>query len=378
MTSLAGSKKHNDVVIVGAGPAGSAAAKTCAAAGLDTLLVEMRTLPREKVCSGLIVSKVAQRLVRDIFGEIPRDVLADPYCYKGVMVYVFGASPLAIENKIPVGWRRDIDFWMTQKAKDAGAQVIDDCIVRGAQIENNGVKLRMMQGGRESTIRASYVIAADGVKSCIRKSVFPELAVSYQQEIREIYEGNFPLDRNWYHAFYSPGKSWFDINHRGPTFCLEVSAKPGEVKERLRQVKKTLQQEYDFNPRTPPLRREACMEPRIHEQLIDGTFRPAKERVLLTGDAAGFQLPTSEGIGSALMSGLLAAESVIDAFNSGGQAADKYLHKTAAIIKVIEQQLMMAKQSRYNESKWNLKEIVEGIRALQMRAMFEDDFSYGP
>ncbi len=376
MASFIELNKQTDVIVVGAGPAGSAAAKRCAEAGLDTLLLEMRTLPREKVCSGLIVSKVAQRLVRDIFGDIPLDVLADPYFYDGIIVYVFGTTPLKIENKVPVGWRRDIDFWMTQKAKEAGAQIVDGCIVRNVRIEKNEVILNILRDGRESKLSSLYLIAADGVKSRVRSSLFPEFAVRYQQEIREIYEGAFPLDRNWYHAFYSPGKSWFDINHRGPAFCLEVSAKPGEVKERLKQVKKTLQQEYGFNPRTTPLRREACMEPRIHEQLIDQTFRPAKERVLLTGDAAGFQLPTSEGIGSALMSGLLAAESVIDAFKNGGKPADKYVQKAAVIIKVIEQQLMMAKRSRYNEGKWNLQEIVEGIRALQVKAMFEDDFSY--
>lgn len=44
-----------DVVVVGAGPGGSVAAKRCLESGLKTLLLEKRRLPRDKVCSGMIM-----------------------------------------------------------------------------------------------------------------------------------------------------------------------------------------------------------------------------------------------------------------------------------------------------------------------------------
>jgi flavin-dependent dehydrogenase len=364
-----------DVAVIGAGPAGSAAAKRCAEAGLETVLFEGKKLPRDKVCSGLLVGSAAQRLVREVFGEIPKDVLADPYYYNGVMIYVLGAKPLSIDSPIPVGWRRDIDFWMTQKAMDAGVKVSDGCRIKNVKAEQYGVKVNFMRDGEESSMTASYVIGADGVRSAVRRSTFPALKVSYQSEIRECYEGSFPLDRMFFHAFYIPGKSWFDINHKGPYFCLEVSAKPRELKDRLRQAKEILSREYGFDPQTKPLWRDSCMEPRVHEQLIDRTFKPAKDRIMLIGDAAGFQLPTSEGIGTAILSGLMAAESIIDARKQEGQAGERYLQRAAVIINTIEKQLIMAKNSRYKETEWNAEEVAEGMRSLMMKAMFEDTFS---
>lgn len=100
-------KKYEDVdiAVVGAGPGGSAAAKRCAESGLRTVLFERKKLPRDKVCSGLIVGAAAQTLIKEEFGEIPRDVLSEPFYYNGVTIHVLGAKPLSIDSKIPVVWR---------------------------------------------------------------------------------------------------------------------------------------------------------------------------------------------------------------------------------------------------------------------------------
>ena len=246
--------------------------------------------------------------------------------------------------------------------------------MRALEIEGDHVKLTFSGSGKETSVLASHVIGADGVHSAVRRALFPELKACFQQEIRECFDGAFPLDRNYYHAFYTPGKSWFDIHHKGPHFCLEVSARPGEVKGRLGQVKDFLSREFQFDPQMKPLWRDASMEPRIHENLIDGSFRPAKGRVLLTGDAAGFQLPTSEGIGTALLSGIMAADSIVEAEKGGLQAAPSYLQRVSLIIETIERQLSAANNSRYKETGWDLREVAEGIRSLMTHAIFDDTF----
>jgi len=48
------------VVVVGAGPAGSVAAKRCAERGFKTLLLEKKKLPRDKICSGMLFVVKAQ------------------------------------------------------------------------------------------------------------------------------------------------------------------------------------------------------------------------------------------------------------------------------------------------------------------------------
>jgi flavin-dependent dehydrogenase len=57
---------------------------------------------------------------------------------------------------------------------------------------------------------------------------------------------------------------------------------------------------------------------------------------LLIGDAAGLLFPiTFEGIGTALKSGILAADSVARSVNEGGEAAGTYLHKLKSILQTI-------------------------------------------
>lgn len=359
-----------DVLVVGAGPAGCAAAKRCAEAGLETVLLEKKKLPRDKVCSGLISGPTAKRLVKDEFGGLPREVLADPYYYSGAMIHVPGAKPCVIEDEMPVGWRRDIDFWMTQKAVEAGAQVRDGCPITDVQLKKGQIEVNFSSGEEESSFMASYLVGGDGARSMVRRMVFPELKPAYQQEVRECYEGNFPLERKYFHGFFLPGKFWFDINHKGPHFYLEVSGRPGELKLRLTEAKEILRKEFRFDPATKQIRRDGCMEPRIHEPLINGTFWPAKGNVLLTGDAAGFQLPNSMGIGTALLSGFMAGESIVESIKKGKPAENLYLQRVKPIVEVIKNQLAGALSSRYSEMSGNGEEAASKIRSFFIETAF--------
>jgi flavin-dependent dehydrogenase len=77
--------------------------------------------------------------------------------------------------------------------------------------------------------------------------------------------------------------------------------------------------------------------PLLHGELVSGAFLPAKGNVLLAGDAAGLVFPvTFEGIGSALKSGVLAAESVVEAAATGSNADTGYLARLQPVVKIIE------------------------------------------
>ena len=99
-----------DVIVVGAGPAGSAAAKRCAEHGLDTLILEKRRLPRDKVCSGMIMGPVAHTLVKQEFGDIPETVLSQPNHLNGYIFHVPGAGSQNLDNFTPLTWRRNLDY----------------------------------------------------------------------------------------------------------------------------------------------------------------------------------------------------------------------------------------------------------------------------
>jgi flavin-dependent dehydrogenase len=63
--------KKWDVVVVGTGPGGAVAAKRCVEMGFSTLLLEKRPLPRDKVCSGMIMGPWAFEIIASQFGAIP-------------------------------------------------------------------------------------------------------------------------------------------------------------------------------------------------------------------------------------------------------------------------------------------------------------------
>ena len=67
-----------DVIVVGAGPGGSAVAKRCAEHGLKVLLLEKHKLPRHKICSGWLLGSPTQKAVVREFGPVPQHVLTDP------------------------------------------------------------------------------------------------------------------------------------------------------------------------------------------------------------------------------------------------------------------------------------------------------------
>jgi flavin-dependent dehydrogenase len=64
-----------DVVVVGAGPAGVAAAKRSTESGLKTLVIDKQTFPRRKACDGLM-GPLAIELIEGEFGKIPARVIS--------------------------------------------------------------------------------------------------------------------------------------------------------------------------------------------------------------------------------------------------------------------------------------------------------------
>lgn len=320
-----------DVIVVGAGPGGSITAKKCAEMGLKTLLLEKRTLPRDKLCSGMVMGRMAQEIIQEEFGPIPANVLTTPNILLGYMLHAPGMKPQPVNQEMPFAWRRQLDFWMANRARQAGAEVRDRAKV--TFVEQRGESC--LVGLDEERLEARFVIGADGAKSTIRKLLYPRLELKYRTIYRECYRGELNLERNYFHLFFPLPRTRlrFDVNHKDEFFLVE-----GSVKQLRPEMVASLRP-FGFSQEHRPLWRDGCLsgaQPR--QGLGTQSFIPVRGNILMVGDAAMLQLPvTGEGIGMAIKSGLLAAYAVAEAMASKRSLAEIYLPRYESLLNLVKE-----------------------------------------
>src|SRR5574342_53883 len=108
---------ETDVIIVGSGPAGSAAAYTLASNGLSTLILEKANLPRYKTCGGGLTYRAIKLLPVDI-----KEII-DKSCYTIQVNDLDAGFSYNVKRDIPMiamTMRQDLDYFLLSSAKDAG------------------------------------------------------------------------------------------------------------------------------------------------------------------------------------------------------------------------------------------------------------------
>jgi digeranylgeranylglycerophospholipid reductase len=153
-----------DIVVVGAGPAGSSAAMAAAKLGLRVLMVEKRAeIGSPKRCGeGLSKSALEKMGLQFENSWACRTIL-------GASVYAPNGKKITVDYKGPEGWvieRKMFDKWLAKKAVQAGAKVLSktgavSLIKSGGRV--SGVTLE--SNGKKWDVTARIVIAADGVES---------------------------------------------------------------------------------------------------------------------------------------------------------------------------------------------------------------------
>ena len=105
-----------DVIVIGAGPAGSTAAKVLAERGKKVLLAERCRLPRYKSCSGVLIRKTMD-LVETYFGEkVPPQALCTPVDNRGMIFTNDKGKEYRFEQEGQNVWRSSFDHWLAQNA----------------------------------------------------------------------------------------------------------------------------------------------------------------------------------------------------------------------------------------------------------------------
>lgn len=146
-----------DLVVVGAGPAGSAAAIAAQRAGMSTLLLDAQGPRRDKTCGDGLTPRAVDTLV-----HLGLDVPA--YRNKGLKLHGFGGDVVAPwpRGEGSASPRARFDAMLVSEASLAGATVRHDCAATGVRFSGGAISAVETEQG---VVRARWVVVADGVRS---------------------------------------------------------------------------------------------------------------------------------------------------------------------------------------------------------------------
>jgi geranylgeranyl reductase family protein len=330
---------ETDVLVVGAGPGGSAAAYHLARHGIDVTLIEKAAFPREKVCGDGLTPRSVRALLRmGIDTDVPG------------FAKVIGLRVYSRRTTLELRWpelrdfpnyglamtRHDFDELLARRAEKAGARLVERTeatspLVRDGWVEGVLARPAEERDAEPSEIRARFVLAADGASSRLGSAV----------GVRR--DPTRPLGiaaRRYYRLERGPGpwfESWLDLwegDDLLPAYGWLFPLADGTVNlgagllntfKGFRDV--SAQRLFDAFTRQLPAAWGISEETALGRVLsgplpMGASRRPvAVPGMLLIGDAAGFVNPfNGEGIAYAMESGEVAAELVHDALVSGRPA----------------------------------------------------------
>jgi len=314
--ATAKSEDRVDVLVVGAGPAGSAAAIALAKIGYDVLMVDRCAFPRDKVCGDALIPDALTAL--DRLG-LKQAVLHRSRVLRGVLVYAPDGRSVPVRGECACLPRRVFDELLRAEAVNAGARFWPGCNVANVLIDNDTVVGADVGALR---VRAKVTLLATGAAAgplkrfgvCYRTAPSATAARVYVRT-DEQFARDFSHLCISYDAAICPGYGWI---FPGPDATFNVGVgyyydgkRPPEtsVRKLLGRFVRT------FAPAADVLRHAVSVTELKGAPLRTALCGSALSRpgLLVLGEAAGLTYSFSgEGIGKALESGILAAGVVVE------------------------------------------------------------------
>lgn len=304
-----------DVLVIGAGPAGAMAARGCAARGLQTLLVDAKLFPRQKVCGGCLNGR-ALRVLRTAGLQHFIDSLSGCHTHK----FRLRTAGHQIDIELPEGLTIDraaFDNGLVTAAVRAGATFLPGVVAKLVDDHVGKEELhrlvRLETGSRRQELKARIVVVADGLagraahafgsqRSLVAETSYIGLGTQLPADSRD--EGEFEpgiiymaVAQHGYVGLVRLGTGALNVAAALSPAIIRDGDSPGQV------LANTLQNAgfeapealWDANLRGTPF-------------LTRNTPRVAGRRMFIAGDAAGYVEPfTGEGMAWALVAGDLLA-----------------------------------------------------------------------
>lgn len=334
-----------DAIIVGAGPAGCAAAWDLATAGRAVLLLDRAEFPRHKACAGGLTRK-SLRALRYSVAPVVREMVS------AIVVERRSgqASTLASRNAVcAMTVREELDHFCWKQTVGAGAEFARIGPIVGVDADRHGVTLRTA----EQEFRGRFLIGADGVHSRIRQLIDGDRPAWFRRgfalEAKVYPENEYSTDLIFDFAPVRQGYGWVFPKGDHLNVGLGVYNDTGEEKLDRPRLESYIRVRFG----------EARAEHVTGQYLGFGAEQApaAAERVFLVGDAGGFADPlTGEGIHGAIASGQAAAEAIDQDLRRGAKAQQAFGALTA--------QLRRDLQLSASGSRWFYGNLDLGYRAL--------------
>jgi geranylgeranyl reductase family protein len=307
-----------DVIVVGAGPAGSFTSYLLAQKGLNVLIIDKAKFPRYKVCGGGIPYKAQALLPFDLHSIEEADVYNILFSCKYNNVYMRKSDKMLINCYM----RENLDNYLLSEAIKAGVKLVEAEKVK----QVNKLKNKIIVRTKVSDFTCRIVIGADGENSVVAKSLnlmqknvskayAIESEINVSDSTLKRYEGTVGLDwgtlPNGY-GWIFPKKDHLSVGVGGPVSLAK------QIKAYYESIILNLNLEV------------------LETKSIQGHMIPFRKNdtkiysrsSLLVGDAAGLTDPlTGEGIYYALKSAMLGAFVVSEYFEKNIEDLSLYQQK---------------------------------------------------
>jgi len=290
-----------DLIVVGAGPAGSSAARGAAKAGLNVLVLEKEPFPRYKPCGGALSDRAISLLDFPLPEELWERTITGARVHFRDRV-IEGNKGYRLSTLVT---RSKFDNFLLQKAQEAGCNLVTQK-VEGYHAKEDHVEVQT----KRKKYNSQFLIISSGCQSRLKDDVQGRAArdqygVSIVTEIEEDdkkIEERLHSSLDFYFDVAETGYGWI-FPHKG-YYSVGIFGQAS----RLSNPKGTM---LSFLNR---LRLQGKCKLHGHMIPLGGIDRRiAGDRILLAGDSAGFVDPfTGEGIYYAIRSGQIAAQAILD------------------------------------------------------------------
>jgi electron transfer flavoprotein-quinone oxidoreductase len=339
-----------DAVVVGAGPAGSAAALALARAGRSVVMVERGPFPGSKNVYGGVVYA---RVLDDVIPRWWEDVPVQRWVVRRSTMVMTGSQSVSLDvrserwgrepyNGMTV-FRADFDSWLADRAVAEGAKLVTSTVVTGLLRDSSGRITGVRTDRPDGDITAQVVVACDGVNSFLAKEagLYPHAdAAHHTLGVKEVLSLPAPVIEERFslgpHEGLDiemigctggiPGGGFLYTNHDSISVGVVVSV-TGLAAARVRPEE--LIAGLKAHPSVAPWLRGAAVKEYAAHLIPEGGYDAMPELVadgfLVAGDAAAMTLAAGvwlEGVNFAIGAGLEAGRAAAAAIGAGDVSAD--------------------------------------------------------